>query len=769
MCKTTTRKTIHGLAALCLLAATQTNAAAIKPAHTQPLIPGESQALIIEKAANVLPSARQMAYHRREYTAFIVFGPNTYTGKEWGDGKEDPRIFNPTDLDTDQWCRVMQEAGMKSAVLVVKHHDGFVLWQSRYTRHGVVSSPWEDGQGDVLRSLVDSCRPLGIKLGVYLSPADLYQMEAADGLYGNGSSYRDRVIPRPVAGRPFADKRSFTVNADDYNEYFLNQLFELLTEYGPMHEVWFDGAHPKKKGGQKYIRDQWYRLIRELAPEAVIFGGPDVRWVGNEAGVTRPTEWSVIPSRTGHIDIDRPEADLGSRARLFNPSFTVYGKHYVADHLRYIIAETDTSIRHGWYWRDDTHQQVRSADDVFDIYERAVGGNAHLILNIPPNREGRFSPRDVAAAVGAGKRIRATYASDLLAGANAPAAVLDGDSDSFWQTSDSNRSIEIDLPRSITLNRFVLQEAIASHSQRIEKHALDIWVRGRWPWSKGRWQTVAEGTSVGYKKILRFPAVTTDKLRLRIPASRLQASVSGVSAHYSPPSPPRLQIGKNERRQVLISERKHRFDWKHHSDWKPEPGRAQSETRIHYTTDGSKPTIESPQYRGPFAFESGLVKARAFVDDKGGEIAEIHFGIDKADWTLASVSSEEAGLSAQQAFDGNTGTFWQSLEGERHPHSLAIDLGAPYALNALTYLPRQDSRSAGGMVEKGRIETSPDGQQWMRAEDFEFGNIINDPRQRTHYFKKPVRARYIRFVTTAGAAEQTAAGAAEIGFLGRPL
>lgn len=222
--------------------------------------------VIIEKAAYVGPTPRQMQYQRTEYIGFIHWGPNAFSRREWGTGKEDETLFNPSEADTDQWCRVMKAAGMRMVVLTAKHHDGYCMWQSRYTKHGVVGSPWMGGKGDVLRDLSESCQKYGLKLGVYLSPADLYQIENKDGYYGNLSEYTERTIPRPIEGRPFADKRSFRFKADDYNEYFLNQLFELLTEYGPIHEVWFDGATPKSKGGQTYTYAAWYELIRTLAP-----------------------------------------------------------------------------------------------------------------------------------------------------------------------------------------------------------------------------------------------------------------------------------------------------------------------------------------------------------------------------------------------------------------------------------------------------------------------------------------------------------------------
>ncbi|MCB0748827.1 MAG: alpha-L-fucosidase, partial [Ignavibacteriae bacterium] len=251
---------------------------------------------IIKKAVSIIPDQRQYEWQQNEFTAFIHFGVNTFTAREWGTGFEDPKIFKPTELNTDQWCEAIKSAGMKMVIITAKHHDGFCLWQTRYTDHSVSSSLWQNGKGDVVKELSKSCEKYGLKLGVYLSPADLYQIENADGLYGNGSQYSERQIPRNIVSRPFNDKRSFKYNVDDYNEYFMNQLFELLTEYGPIHEVWFDGAHPKRKGDQKYTYNQWYDLIRKIAPDAVIFGkGPDVRWCGNEAGETRKSEWSVIP------------------------------------------------------------------------------------------------------------------------------------------------------------------------------------------------------------------------------------------------------------------------------------------------------------------------------------------------------------------------------------------------------------------------------------------------------------------------------------------
>lgn len=284
----------------------------------------DSNDSILLKAAHVVPTANQYEALQNEFIAFIHFGPNTFTRMEWGNGMEDPKVFDLQNLDTDQWCKAMKDAGMKMVIFTAKHHDGFVLWQSRYTDHGIMSSPFKEGKGDVLKELSESCKKYGLKLGVYLSPADLFQIENKEGLYGNLSEYTERTIPRQVEGRPFENKTTFTFKVDDYNEYFLNQLFELLTEYGPIHEVWFDGAHPKRKGGQTYNYLAWKELIRSLAPKTVIFGKEDIRWCGNEAGKTRDTEWNVIPYQEDPDQMnsfaDLTDESLGNREELYKLS-----------------------------------------------------------------------------------------------------------------------------------------------------------------------------------------------------------------------------------------------------------------------------------------------------------------------------------------------------------------------------------------------------------------------------------------------------------------
>lgn len=661
--------------------------------------PGDSAARIIEKAAHVVPTANQLSALRNEFIAFIHFGPNTFTRMEWGNGMEDPRIFDLKELDTDQWCEAMQAAGMKMVLLTVKHHDGFVLWQSRYTDHGVMSTGFRDGKGDILRDLSESCRKYGLKLGIYLSPADLYQIENPDGLYGNLSPQTRRTIPREVEGRPFADTTRFEFVVDDYNEYFLSQLFELLTEYGPIYEVWFDGAHPKRKGGQTYNYAAWKELIHRLAPEAVIFGREDVRWCGNEAGGTRATEWNVIPypenpDTASHFP-DMTDSVLGSREKLLG-----------AKYLHYQQAETNTSIREGWFYRDDTHQQVRSADDVFDIYERAVGGNSTFLLNIPPNREGRFSTADVETLKETGRRIRETYGTDLLAGADGPKAVLDGREESYLLWGDGTGEFTIELPEPTTLNRIVLQEAIGTHGERVERHAVDAWI-------DGAWREIASATNVGYKRILRFPDVTTDKLRFRLLESRMTPAICRVSAHHYASRPPQLTIGHDAEGRVAIAPRQEAFGWKPHGENATD--NLNAGYRIYYTTDGTEPDEHATLYEGPVKLSGCELKAVAVLNGEKGATVKERLGLDRSAWTILHETSP-----------------------------ITIDLGEAQELHGIAYDPQTNGNGKPVGVVQGTVSVSDDGRHWKTAERFEFGNLINDPTKRYHYFKTPYTARHIR-------------------------
>ncbi|UTF93686.1 alpha-L-fucosidase [Elizabethkingia anophelis] len=718
--------------------------AKIIPANTIAIAPTDSKELIIEKAAHVIPTKNQLDALRNEFIAFIHFGPNTFTRMEWGNGMEDPKIFDLKELDTDQWCKSLKDAGMKMVILTVKHHDGFVLWQSRYTDHGIMSTNFRNGKGDILRDLSKSCQKYGLKLGLYLSPADLYQIENPKGLYGNLSQYTKRTIPREVPGRPFSNKTKFEFEVDDYNEYFLNQLFEILTEYGPIHEVWFDGAHPKTKGGQKYNYEAWKKLIHTLAPKAVIFGQGDVRWCGNEAGVTRKTEWNVLPfNNTDLTEItgltDWEEDNIGRRDRLYNGYF-----------LHYQQAEVDTSIREGWFYRDDVYQKVRSADDVFDIYERSVGGNSTFILNVPPNRDGKFSDQDVKVLSETGKRIKETYSKDLLQGAKGPKQVLDHN-DVTYSLLNNNQLI-IETPTPVIFNRIMLQEAVSTHGERVESHAVDAWI-------DGEWKEIATATNIGYKRILRFSEVTTRKIRLRVLQDRGRVAISRIAAYYYKMRPPQLTILQDKTGKVSIDEKKQPFDWKNQD--KKDVKDKDKDFNIYYTTDGSEPGSNSLKYNGSFEKEQGTIKAVAILKGDRGAVQTEVVGIAKNKWKLAEPKNGTKNHSAEAAFDANPKTFWQS-ENQNVPQNLSLDLGALYTLTGMAYAPQ--TAFGGGMMAKGIVEISEDGKKWETVSAFEFGNLVNDPSKRSLYFKQAVKARYVRVTAQEIAGNSQALTIAELDF-----
>ena len=463
--------------------------------------PGDSHAEIIAKAASVRPSAKQLRWQQLELTAFFHFGINTYSGTEWGTGKEDPKIFNPTKLDADQWVRVAKEAGFKQVILTAKHHDGFCLWPTKTTKQSVESSPWKNGKGDVVAEVAAACKRYDIGFGVYLSPWDMNS---------------------PVYG------------SDAYNDLFIEQLTELLTKYGKVDEVWFDGANGEGPNGKKqeYDFNRWYAHIRKLQPQAVIaIMGPDVRWVGTETGYGRETEWSVLPadnldqssiSGDSQKDINvKPSGflkgqDIGGREKLKN-----------AKGLVWYPAETDVSIRPGWFYHEKEDSKVKTPEKLLDIYYSSVGRNGVLLLNIPPNKEGLIADSDINSLkeltrlrTETFKKNLAKNASIVSANGKNAKAMLDGKYNTSWTTkgSDSTAVIELNLPKAETFDVLALQENI-SIGQRIEKFSFEYW-------DGQAWKQAASGTTVGYKRLLRFEPVSASKVRLRIAESRLNPTLS---------------------------------------------------------------------------------------------------------------------------------------------------------------------------------------------------------------------------------------------------
>ncbi len=444
-----------------------------------------------------------------EFYGFLHFGMNTMTDREWGEGHTDPSLFDPAGLDADQWIAALKSAGMTGAILTCKHHDGFCLWPSDVTTYSVAASPWRDGRGDVVAEVAQAAQRHGLRFGIYLSPWD--RTEAS---YGSGSAYDD---------------------------FYVAQLTELLTRYGPVFSVWLDGANGEGPNGRRqlYDWDRYYAVVRKLQPDAVIsVCGPDVRWCGNEAGATRPDEWSVVLSalRDAERTADRSQRaddsgftrllrsddrDLGSRAALAGHE----------DDLVWYPAEVNTSIRPGWFHHPAQDTAIRSVEELFTIYLRAVGGNSCLLLNVPPNREGLVPDADVAVLRRLGHRIEEFQTRRIEAVATVSSGTP-GDIASAWpgaaqapwspDQADAMPGVTLTFPRPHPVEAVVVGEEIAQ-GQRVE-HVV---VRGR---RKGRWTTLAEANAIGHQRILTFPPSFVDAVKVEVTQARDTPILGRVAA-----------------------------------------------------------------------------------------------------------------------------------------------------------------------------------------------------------------------------------------------
>jgi alpha-L-fucosidase len=711
---------------------------------------GDSDAVIAEKAAKVLPRANQTDWMRLERTFFLHFGVNTFNGVEWGSGREEPSLFNPKELDANQWLDAMQNFGGKMIVLVCKHHDGFCMWPTRYTPHSVAASPWRDGKGDEVREVANAARAHGLALAVYLSPADLYQLRTNPknraGYYGNGSSNVLSVIPtdpagfksNPALGRtPAAGFTNYTCVVDDYNRYFLNQLYELLTEYGPIQEVWFDGANPDPSVKETYNYAAWYDLIRHLQPKAVIMGkGPDVRWVGNEGGVGRTTEWSVIPlprSPDNFIWPDMTAGNLGSRARLTPGSY-----------LWWYPAEVNVTIlaNGAWFWAQQKHP--RRLSELVDIYYRSIGRNGNLILNLSPDTRGLIPDDQVLALSRMAQVVKETFATNLADGgkltadssnaANNPSLALDGNLDTWWEAApgQTTGAVTLTLPTIVTFDVVSLQEAVDHRGQRIESFAIDVWNGSNWVAAEKI--SSDELTTIGHRRLIRLKGpVTTSQVRIRITGSRLEPTLAEIGLfRQSASALPPVISDRDTNGLVTLNN--------------------SAGCRMVYTTDGTTPTTNSAVYSSPIAMPlSGTVQAACLLP--GGQLSvpasKSFAGLWPIGWKVVSVDSQEtagADNAAANAIDGNSATFWHTSWNNdlALPHYLTVDMGSSHRIAGFTYLPRQDG-NLNGVVERYRFETSVDGRNWTtNVASGKFANIRNNPSLQEVTFA-PVNARFFRF------------------------
>lgn len=460
----------------------------------------------------IRPSERQLKWHEIEFYSFVHFTVNTYTDREWGLGNEDPAIFNPVELNADQWVEACVSAGMKGLILTCKHHDGFCLWPSKYTEHSVKNSPWKDGKGDIVKETSEACRKAGIKFGVYLSPWDRHEKTYGD--------------------------------SPKYNEYFKNQLRELLTNYGDIFCVWFDGCCGEGPDGKKqmYDWDGYYEIIRELQPDAVIFGcGPDIRWCGNEAGDCRESEWSVVPASLKEIEKIKnylSEEELSNRINSIDPDLGSREIIKKEDELVWYPAEVDVSIRPGWFYHESEDDKVKSTAELLKIYYGSVGGNASLLLNIPPDKRGLFHENDVARLKELGQILKNTFSINLAKGAGVTASnemdekhgaanVLDMDKGTYWCPGEEaeNAYIVIDLNEEKSFDRVVITEHIKS-GQRVERFTLEYK-------ESNQWKEFYKGTVIGNKRICCFDRISSRHIRFTVTESRWCPEISGISVHLS--------------------------------------------------------------------------------------------------------------------------------------------------------------------------------------------------------------------------------------------
>ncbi len=657
-----------------------------------------------------VPSENQMRWQEMEYYAFVHFSLNTYTNQPWGYGNEDINLFNPTKLDCRQWARICMEAGMKGIIITAKHHCGFCLWPSKYTEYSVKNAPWKNGKGDVVRELADACKEYGLKLGIYLSPWDR-----------NNADY----------GKP------------EYITYFRNQLTELLTNYGPIFEVWFDGAN----GGSGYYGGanenrkidrityyDWkntYELVRKLQPNIVIWndGGDraDLRWVGTEGGSVGETNWSLL-NDTGDVPYDM--------------------LHYgVENGNAWVPAEVNTSIRPEWFYHPGEDSKVKTLPQLMDIYYNSIGHNATLLLNFPIMPNGLINKRDEKAALEFAKAVKEAFAVDLAKKKDVTASnvrgnsedfgagkVVDNDKNTYWATDDSvtNASLTIDFGKPTTFNRFLVQEYIRL-GQRVKSFTVQALV-------DGNWKELANSTTIGYKRILRFPTVKAAKIRFNITDSKSCPVISNIGIYDASQILTSPSIIRNQSGEINIIP-------------------ADEESVVYYTLDGSIPTMKSKKYTGPFQTEGKLeVSAIAYepASGKSSHVCNEEFDLPRKGWKIVDVDDEKA----YAILDGNPATAWHQSKDKKLPIDLVIDMGKEQNISGFRYYPDQGLWGP-GIITNYQFYVSEDNIKWRLVDQGEFSNIKNNPLWQIKKFATE-KARYIKLQALSNTEGNDNIGYAEV-------
>ena len=638
-----------------------------------------------------VPNENQMRWQEMEYYAFVHFSLNTYTDQSWGYGNEDVKLFNPAALDCRQWARICKEAGMKGIILTAKHHCGFCLWPSKFTEYSVKNAPWRNGKGDVVREMADACKEYGLKLGIYLSPWDR-----------NSSEY----------GKP------------EYITYFRNQLTELLTNYGPIFEIWFDGANGGSGyyGGANETRKidrttyyDWgntYKMIRKLQPNIVIWndGGNrgDLRWVGTEAGLVGETNWSLL-NATGDVSWNMLHYGLEN------------GDSWVP-------GEVNTSIRPEWFYHPGENTKVKTVPQLMETYYNSIGRNGTLLLNFPIDTQGLIHENDEKNALEFAKAVKEAFAVNLAGKAKAAASnvrgnasqfnanrAIDGNKATYWSTDDSvtKASLTIDFGKPTMFNRFLVQEYVLL-GQRVKAFTVEALVGGNW-------KELAKATTIGYKRILRFPGVRATKVRFNITDAKSCPLISSIGIYNAPQILEPPSLARNQPGEITITP-------------------VDAESVVYYTLDGSLPNRKSEKYNGPFQTE-GKVEVRAVAYDpasgKSSPECREKFDISRKDWKIIGMDD----VKANAILDGNKSTAWHQSSDKKMPVDLVIDLGREQNLAGFRYLP--DQGKSDGAITNYRFYVSKDNIEWQQVDGGEFPNIKNNPLWQVRNFS-PVKARYVK-------------------------
>jgi len=679
--------------------------------------PDDTPEKIIEKAANVIPSKRQFEWQKLELTAFIHFGINTFDEVEWGQKEVDISKFNPKEINVKQWVSVLKEAGFKLVILTAKHHDGFCLWPTKYKDLNIFNTPFQNGKGDIVRDLSSTCREAGLKFGVYLSPWDMHE-----DFYGT----------------------------QEYNTFFLNQLTELLTNYGEISEVWFDGANGEGPNGKKqeYDWQSYYKLIRKLQPDAVIaVMGPDVRWVGTESGYGRQTEWSVLPGTSSNqneiaensqqqsgegafIPRDLMDEDLGSREKIQN-----------AKSLVWYPAEIDVSIRPGWFYHQSEDELVKSPYKLVDIYYNSVGLNGVFLLNVPPDKRGLIHENDIKSLQGFRYLLDETFKENFAKNAktivtnevpgNEAKYILDDNPDTYW-TTDKNvnkAAIEIQLTKGRTFNCVLLQENILA-GQRIEKLHLDYW-------DGQLWRTFAKGTTVGYKRLLRFPDVYTDRIKIIIDQSRTNPTLSSLGIFKTPPEitfePNNTSFSDSLKVKISCDTRR---------------------AKIYYTLDGSIPDEKSKLYNGEILLAGSRKITAIAISLDGKRSLPVSANFNKAKYSIeykTPYSEKYTGTGNYTLVDGVNGSVnfndgkWLGYNG--NDADVVIDLGAIKQIGKISSGYLSDINSFIFLPESVEYSVSKNGKDFTPVEEIKNEINQNENSAFTKSFAsslKNISARYIQ-------------------------